>query len=68
MSRWLLGCPECAESFTYAEVTPEAERNDFDLFLNTAKKPDFPADGLEVECPRCNKKSRFYRNQLKYEK
>ena len=68
MARWVLGCPECKQDFTHSEITPEQERQEFDSFLNSINKPQFPASGLELECPNCRHKSVYYRHQLIYRK
>jgi hypothetical protein len=68
MPRWVLGCPECKQDFTHSEITLDQERHDFDAFLNSIVKPQFPVNGLELECPNCRQKSVYYRHQLIYRK
>ena len=37
-----------------------------DPFEWIANKPEFPKDGIRIECPRCKKVSIYQRYQLTY--
>jgi len=61
MPRWVLNCPLCREDFTYSN----SERRTLDdLYLD--KKPEFPRDGRELQCPHCQASSWFEQAQLRY--
>jgi hypothetical protein len=61
MPRWVLNCPECHSDFAHSDVE-DARLEDY-LF---PAKPEFPVDGLRVECPHCHRASLFQRHQLIY--
>jgi endogenous inhibitor of DNA gyrase (YacG/DUF329 family) len=61
MSRWVLNCPDCHEDFTHTEI---AKTKLEDYFFD--RKPEFPVDGLSMECPNCHKTSLFQRHELTY--
>jgi hypothetical protein len=67
MPRWILGCPDCHDDFTYGEIAAvhETSVHKFIDFL-IDKKPDFPITGLSLECPNCKKTSVYKRRQLIY--
>ena len=63
MSRWVLSCAECNEDFTHAEKA-EIQSLISDPFTGRLPKPDFPDEGLELECPHCKKRSLYKKSQL----
>jgi hypothetical protein len=62
MARWVLGCNNCKSDFTHTEIAP----SDFDPFVRTAPKPEFPAGGLSVNCPNCGEADVYQRHELTY--
>ena len=61
MPRWVLNCPSCQKEFTHTEI----ERRSFqDYYLEP--KPDFPEEGLSVQCPNCKTSSVYHRRHLTY--
>jgi hypothetical protein len=65
MSRWILGCSDCKQDFIHSEIDIDAPiRNPF---TGLDHKPDFPAGGLSLQCPRCQKASVYHRHQLVYQ-
>ena len=67
MPRWILGCPECHDDFTYSEIAA-VHQTSFPDFIDllSHKIPDFPITGLSLECPSCKKTSVYNRRQLIY--
>jgi endogenous inhibitor of DNA gyrase (YacG/DUF329 family) len=61
MPRWVLYCPICEKEFTHSNIE---RRNPEDYYIDP--KPEFPAEGLSVECPNCKKSSVYRRHQLVY--
>ncbi len=63
--RWVLTCAKCKSEFPHSDVVdrPPSQR---DPFTGTVHKPEFPSDGLSVECPHCKKSSVYQRHQLFY--
>jgi hypothetical protein len=66
MARWVLGCPECNEDFTHSQINAESQPTLRDPFAWLGDKPEFPAAGLQMECPNCKKISIYSRTQLMY--
>ena len=64
MPRWVLGCPHCYETFTYAEVELAGR---LDEVLGVwPPKPEMPRGGVSLDCPSCKKPSTYERHQLSY--
>jgi hypothetical protein len=61
MPRWVLNCPSCLHEFTHSESD---RRTLDDSYLD--KKPEFPREGLELQCPNCQASSLFEQAQLRY--
>lgn len=61
MPRWVLNCPTCREDFTHSQ----SERRTLDdWYLD--KKPEFPREGRELQCPNCQTSTWFEKAQLRY--
>jgi len=63
MPRWVLSCAECNAEFTHTEIAG-IQTSSFDLFTGLLAKPEFPVEGLQLECPNCKKRSLYQRYQL----
>ncbi len=61
MPRWVLHCPSCQQEFTHTQIE---KGNLADHVFE--RKPDFPANGLSIECPHCHNQSVFHRSELTY--
>jgi hypothetical protein len=61
MAAWVLECLHCNNRFEYEKI---AERGIVNYFL--PQKPEVPAEGLEVTCPQCQKRARYYFADLRY--
>jgi endogenous inhibitor of DNA gyrase (YacG/DUF329 family) len=61
MPRWVLNCPNCQQEFTHTQIE---RRSLQDYYLEP--KPDFPREGMSVQCPHCNASSIYQRHQLTY--
>ena len=61
MARWVLNCSNCNEVFTHSSVDDVGIANYFML-----KKPDFPADGVALECPNCRQSATYQQSDLRY--
>jgi endogenous inhibitor of DNA gyrase (YacG/DUF329 family) len=64
MPRWILDCPECGKDFTHSEVPVPVKP--LDAFAWLGDKPNFPVEGVSLECPNCNTASLYQRHQLVY--
>lgn len=64
MPRWVLNCHDCTQEFTHSSISAKAPPDDAFLWTGFEAKPDFPSDGLNVECPHCKKTSLYQRYQL----
>jgi DNA-directed RNA polymerase subunit RPC12/RpoP len=63
MRRWVLNCAECDKEFTHTEKA-EMQSPSSDPFTGRLPKPDFPDEGLQLECPHCKKRSLYKKSQL----
>jgi hypothetical protein len=61
MAKWLLGCKNCKRDFEYSQI------GDTLANLYLPEKPEFPLQGLELECPHCNTKGIYYRRDLAFD-
>jgi hypothetical protein len=61
MASWVLNCKHCGRNFEYSRIS--------DTFANyyLAEKPDFPARGLELECPHCDRRASYQRAELMFQ-
>jgi hypothetical protein len=62
MARWVLGCPNCSETFVYSEIQ-DTLTNYFSL-----AKPEFPEGGRLLTCMHCGKESLFQKTDLTYQR
>jgi DNA-directed RNA polymerase subunit RPC12/RpoP len=60
MASWMLSCNHCGKAFEHSKIRDTLANYFF------AAKPDFPSDGLELECPHCGTKSIYQRTELTY--
>jgi hypothetical protein len=60
MANWELKCEQCGRSFTFAEIEDTLEN----YYLPA--RPNFPNEGLSLECPHCLTKFTYFRNDLAY--
>jgi hypothetical protein len=58
---WNLTCQNCSKTFMHSKVEDASLNNYF-----FPKKPEFPADGQELECPTCNTKTQYQQSDLRY--
>jgi hypothetical protein len=61
MPSWNVTCQNCSETFTHSKI----EDTLADYFF--PKKPEFPADGQELECPACKSKAQYQWTDLRYD-
>ena len=61
--RWTVECRSCAATIVHSEVG--ADRTIVDYLKPTARK--FSPLGEELQCPRCNTKHRYGREDLRYQ-
>lgn len=66
MPRWVFGCPDCNQEFTYTEIDVEHRKPFQDPFDWIGDKPKLPEAGTNLECPNCKKVSVYKRYQLTY--
>jgi len=66
MARWVLLCQSCGKPFTYDKVSPSSRGWLHDAFAWLFKKPEFPENGLKIECPKCKQTFLYHRRQLTY--
>lgn len=59
---WTINCRNCKKAFHHSEIQT---RNTMDYLL--PMKPEFPADGQELECPHCKSKATYLQTDLWYE-
>jgi hypothetical protein len=62
MAYWVFQYPFCKTEFIYSEISKNLELSE----LCFPRKPDFPMEGLALECPSCKKSSALQRHQLVY--
>jgi hypothetical protein len=66
MASWVLDCPGCKATFVHSRVATDFDQRMMDHYYPLTPKPDFPPEGLLVECPNCRLSSVFKRHQLLY--
>jgi endogenous inhibitor of DNA gyrase (YacG/DUF329 family) len=64
VARWIVNCPECSQDFTHSEISIPGKG--LDPFMWLGDKPDFPPEGVTLECPNCKKAAVYMRHQLFY--
>jgi len=66
MEQWVLNCRECNQDFAYTQdkLTKTRAADDAFGWLGLEPKPDFPPDGLNLECPNCGTTSLYQRHQF----
>ena len=62
MPGWILTCKNCSKRFSHSKIEEDKLTN---FYLH--RKPEFPAEGLELECPTCNTKSQYQQSDLRYD-
>ena len=62
MPSWNLACANCHRMFQHSEIE--------DTLINSywPKKPDFPTDGSEIQCPHCGRQELYQQHQLFYQR
>jgi hypothetical protein len=60
--RWVIDCRNCRATFIHSEIGVDRKLNDY-LYPT---KPEFPAEGTELECPSCRTKAIYERTDLRY--
>jgi hypothetical protein len=61
--RWRIDCRHCLESFTHSYVGRPRKLEDY---LHPTE-PDFPAGGVELECPGCKTKAVYQATEVRYQ-
>jgi hypothetical protein len=61
MAAWVLGCPNCRGEFEHAKINDTAL-----IDYLQPRKPVFPHEGLEVDCPNCTHKNIYRPHELVY--
>lgn len=62
MPSWILNCVGCGANLTHSVIEP---REIEDRYLPT--KPEFAAEGAELECSGCGQKATYQRSDLRYQ-
>lgn len=62
MPRWLLKCPQCRKDFVFCEIEQPLTLMEY----RAARKPDWPKDGLTLQCPTCQQFSMFQQHDLAF--
>jgi hypothetical protein len=62
MPSWILDCAGCGSRFTHSVIEPHEIE---DRYLPA--KPEFAADGAELECPSCGQTATYQRSDLRYQ-
>lgn len=61
MANWTLACKKCDKAFAYSKIGDTLS----DYFV--PQRPEFPPEGVERECPSCEAKATYQRNELVYQ-
>jgi hypothetical protein len=61
MASWSLACKNCRTVFTHSQIPDTLA----DYYLPA--RPEFPASGLERECPSCKTKSTYQATELTFQ-
>src|SRR6267154_1782664 len=61
MNQWVLTCSTCGKEFTHSSI-PENLRLT-ESYLPT--KPEFPPNGVSLDCPHCEKSGTYQRSELR---
>jgi hypothetical protein len=59
MADWVLQCTYCQRVFTHSRIKYVGWA---DFYV--PRKPDFPPNGSEIECPECRHKTNYHQNNL----
>src|SRR6267143_2753544 len=62
MSQWMLTCSTCGRDFPHS---PIHENLTFIKFV-LLHKPEFPSEGLALDCPHCGESGTYERHDLTY--
>ena len=62
MSQWMLTCSACGSEFAHSSVPDNRHL----LPLELPHKPEFPAWGLDLDCPHCGESATYQRRDLIY--
>jgi DNA-directed RNA polymerase subunit RPC12/RpoP len=62
MSHWMLTCSTCSKEFTHSLIPEKHISAELDLI----HKPEFPTEGMELDCPYCGKPGTYQRHDLRY--
>jgi hypothetical protein len=66
MPKWVVTCPECQDTFVYAEIglamMEQGSRDPFEIL----PKPPFPQNGEKRTCPNCKIESLYLPFHLFY--
>jgi hypothetical protein len=61
MAAWVLECTNCKTRFEHERIDDAGIINYFH-----PQKPNIPADGVELVCPKCGGKARYFFFDLRY--
>jgi DNA-directed RNA polymerase subunit RPC12/RpoP len=63
MSQWILTCSTCGKDFPHSSI----HENLTFTKLVLLRKPEFPSEGLALDCPNCGKSATYQRYDLLYD-
>jgi hypothetical protein len=62
MGQWILICSICSKEFPHSTIPENLPLTEF--YLPT--KPEFPLNGLALNCPQCGRSATYERCDLRY--
>jgi DNA-directed RNA polymerase subunit RPC12/RpoP len=63
MSQWILTCSTCGKDFPHSSMHENLTFSKLVLL----RKPEFPSDGLVLDCPHCGKSATYQHYDLLYD-
>jgi DNA-directed RNA polymerase subunit RPC12/RpoP len=69
MSQWILTCSTCGKDFSHSSDFPHSSTHENLTFIELVllRKPEFPSEGLALDCPYCGKSATYQRYDLLYD-
>ena len=62
MSQWMLTCSSCGKEFSHSLIPENRSFAELELI----HKPEFPSNGLTLDCPHCGISGTYQRCDLVY--
>jgi DNA-directed RNA polymerase subunit RPC12/RpoP len=68
MSQWILTCSTCGKDFPHSSMHENSKHENLTFIkLVLLRKPEFPSEGLALDCPHCGKSATYQRYDLLYD-